>query len=201
MPSESGRPDGPAPTDAPAPRPASAVEARVLEVCDAIGAFIEWWGFKAVHGRVWALMALRGQPMTQADVGRTLGLSRAGVSGAMHDLERWGLVEVVGEGRTAPWQAVLDVWPTIARVLRSREWMLIESARVALEAAVEEAELARAAGFDPIYDLGRMRTLLRLTEVAQALLRLLVGLRTPRHLEGVGDWLQRAGSAFRNLRG
>ncbi len=179
---------------------ASAVEARVLDVCDAVGAFIEWWGFKSVHGRVWALLALRSAPMAQADVGRTLGLSRAGVSGAMHDLERWGLVELVGEGRTAPWRAVLDVWPTIAKVLRSREWMLIEATRVALEAAVEEAELARDDGYDAVYDLNRLRTLLRLTEVAQALLRLLVGLRTPRHLEGVGDWLGRAGAAFRSLR-
>lgn len=186
----------------PAPNPV--VQARVLEVCDAIGAFIEWWGFKAVHGRVWALLALRGAPMSQAEIGRTFGLSRAGISGAVHDLEEWGLVEVVGEGRNAPWQARLDVWPTIAKVLRSREWMLIESARVALEGAIDEAEVAASRGEHIGYDVDRMRTLLRLTEVAQALLRLLVSLRAPKRvegtLEGIGEWLGWAGQAFRGLR-
>ncbi len=153
---------------------------------------------------MWALLALRGAPMTQIEIGRTFGLSRAGISGAVHDLEEWGLVEIVGEGRNAPWQARLDVWPTIAKVLRSREWMLIEAARVSLEAAIEEAELAHGRGEAVGYDIGRMRTLLRLTEVAQALLRLLVSLRTPKRvedtLEGIGDWLGRAGQAFRGLR-
>jgi DNA-binding transcriptional regulator GbsR (MarR family) len=179
---------------------AEAVEARVLEVCDAVGAFIEWWGFKAVHGRVWTLLALRGAPMTQAEVGRKLGLSRAGVSGAMHDLQGWRLAEPIGDGRTAPWNAVLDVWPTIASVLRSREWLLIEKAKVALEAAIEEAELAGERGRSAGYDVGRMRTLLRLTEVAQALLRAVVGLRSATGAVMVAEWVGRAGAAFRGLR-
>ena len=34
------------------------LDRRVLEVCDAIGEFIEYWGFKSIHGRVWAMLAL-----------------------------------------------------------------------------------------------------------------------------------------------
>ena len=39
------------------------INRRVMEVCDSIGDFIEYWGFKAIHGRVWALLALSTDPL------------------------------------------------------------------------------------------------------------------------------------------
>ncbi|MGM0578865.1 MAG: hypothetical protein ACQEXJ_24290 [Myxococcota bacterium] len=173
---------------------------RVLQVCDAVGDFIAWWGFKAIHGRVWTLLALRGRPMSQAEVARTLGVSRALMSSAMSELSDYGLVRPVGPRRNAPWQATLDVWPVIADVLRSREWMLIESARVALEAAIEEAEITRDLGEPLDWDLTRMRVLLGLTETAQAFLRILVRLRVPRTLDALGSWLRSASGMLRSLR-
>ena len=53
------------------------LEKRVLHVADRAGAFIEWWGFKAIHGRVWTLLALRKSPMPQSMIAQTLGVSRA----------------------------------------------------------------------------------------------------------------------------
>src|SRR4051812_41709734 len=50
---------------------------RIGQVCDAVGAFIEYWGFKAIHGRIWALLALRNGPLAQAEIAKTLGVSRA----------------------------------------------------------------------------------------------------------------------------
>ncbi len=173
---------------------------RVLQVCDAVGAFIAWWGFKAVHGRIWTLLALHRGPMSQASVARTLGISRALVSSAMHELSEYGLVRPVRDGRHAPWIAVMDVWPVIADVLRSREWMMIETARVALEAAIEEAEIAEELGEAVPWNVTHMRVLLGLTETAQALLKILVALRVPRSIESLGGWLGKASSLIANLR-
>jgi len=173
---------------------------RVLQVCDTVGSFIAWWGFKAIHGRVWTLLALRGAPMSQVEISRTLSVSRALVSGAMQELTTYGLVRPVGQGRTAPYEAVMDVWPVISDVLREREWMMIESARISLEAAVEEAEFAQDTGTPSPWSLERMRLLLGLTEMAQTLLKILIKLRVPRSRDALGVWLGRAASLMASLR-
>ncbi len=173
---------------------------RVLQVCDAVGTFIAYWGFKAIHGRIWTLLALKGRPLSQAALARTLGVSRALVSSAIAELSGYGLVRPVGGHRNAPYEAVMDVWPVIADVLRTREWMMIESARVALEAAIEEAEFAAEDGIDVDYDVGRMRLLLGLTETAQAFLRILVKLRLPKTFDSLGGWLTRASGLIQSLR-
>ena len=51
------------------------------------------------------------------------------------------------------------------------------------------------------YDLGRMRLLLSMTEAAQSLLRLLIGLRMPSSIEGFGAWFAGAAGVVRRLQG
>ncbi len=177
-------------------RSPDALDLRIRQVCDAVGAFIGYWGFKEVYGRVWTLLALRRTPLTQVEIAETLGVSRSLVSGAMAELSERGLVRAVSNHRNAPYEAVVDVWPSISDVLRHREWMLIEQTRLALEAAVDEAEMS----LRDDYDLERLRQLLRMTEIAQSFLRLLIGLRVPRRLEGVGDWLRHSSQFLQTLR-
>lgn len=173
----------------------------VIQVCDAAGAFIEYWGFKAINGRVWTLLALHREPMSQSDIAELLGVSRSLISSVMSDLSDYGLVEAVSEHRNAPYTAVMDVWPPIKEVLRAREWMLLETTRLALEAAIEEAEIASGAGEAIAFDVGRMKLLLAMTELAQALLKILFALGVPRSIDNANEWLTRASSLvnfFRN---
>jgi DNA-binding transcriptional regulator GbsR (MarR family) len=179
--------------------PSDRVAGRILEVCDAVGVFIEYWGFKAIHGRIWTALALHREPLSQIDVAEFLGVSRSLVSGAMSELTSHGLVRPLSDHRNAPYEAVIDIWPTISSVLREREWMLIESARVALEGAIEEAELS-SAGDAQRYAIDRMRFLLRMTELAQAFLRLLIGIRVPHKLEGLAGWLKSSSKFIQSLR-
>ena len=113
---------------------------RILAVCDACGDFIEYWGFKSIHGRVWAYLALIEGPVSQAELSRSLGVSRSLINMAISDLSEYGLVRPSKEHHHAPYEAVLDVWPIISDVLRRREWMLLEKAKIALESALEIAE-------------------------------------------------------------
>jgi DNA-binding transcriptional regulator GbsR (MarR family) len=184
----------------PMSEPTDPMTGRVLQACDTVGSFIAWWGFKAIHGRIWTLLALRGAPMAQAEISRTLSVSRALVSGAIGELMGYGLVRSVGMGRTAPYEAVMDVWPVISDVLREREWVMLESARVSLEAAVEEAELVKDTGGEMVWSLERMRVLLGLTEMAQTFLKILIKLRLPRSNDALGAWLTRASTFMSTLR-
>lgn len=176
------------------------IERCVLEVCDAVGDFIEYWGFKAILGRIWTLLALRRRPMNQAQIARRLGVSRALVSGAMRELVRRGLVRPIHARPHAPYEAVIDVWPTIADVLRSREGLLLERTRQALEGALTESLAADARGIQPSYDRSRMRLLLAMTDLAQALLRLLIALRGAPSLEAFSGWVAKASSFARGFR-
>jgi DNA-binding transcriptional regulator GbsR (MarR family) len=171
---------------------------RVKQVCEAVGAFIEYWGFKAIHGRIWTLLALSTRPLTQVQIADFLDVSRALVSGAVAELMEHGLIRPLDDRRNAQFEAVVDIWPTISDVLREREWMLVEAARVALEGAIEEAELAPERPHR--FAIERMRFLLRMTELAQAFLRLLIGMRVPRKLEGIGGWLKDTAKFIRGLR-
>lgn len=161
---------------------------EVVRVCEAVGQFIEYWGFKAIHGRVWTLLALSREPIQQADIARILGVSRSLVNLAVTELSGFGLVRPVGDHRNAPYVAVLDVWPIIVEVLRSREWVLLENTRVALAAALAEADHDSSLP----WDAERLRALLQMTEVAQALLKLLLSIRTPRGAASLTTWLRRA---------
>ena len=176
------------------------LEKRVLRVCDSAGAFIEWWGFRAIHGRVWTLLALKGSPMAQSTIAQTLGVSRALVSTAIAELAGFGLVRPTQDHRNSPYEATIDVWPTISDILRTREWMLMEAARVALESAIEEVEMQQESGQTVEFDVERMKMLLHMTETAQALLRTIVGIRLPKPLEGLAGWAGKAAAMVRSFR-
>jgi len=166
----------------------------VLDVCDAVGTFIEWWGFKSIHGRIWALLALRSEPTSQADLAQLLGVSRALISVAIGELTNYGLVVAVSEHRNTPYLARWNFWPTITDVLRSREWMIIEEVRVALDAAVDEADFVveRDVKLPSPYDLAKLRLLLRITEMAQTMLKMLMALGGARMPSGFGRFLTQA---------
>lgn len=182
-----------------APAPPDRLEARVLAACDAVGAFIETWGFRSIHGRVWTLLALRDAPMAQTEIADQLGVSRSMVNLAVSELSHFGLVRPLSEHRNAPYEARLDVWPTITDVIRDREWMQIERARLAFEAALDEAEQARHEGHDVPYDLERLRLLLRMSEFAQVTLRAVLSVRMPRSLDAFTGWLGGAGRTLERV--
>ena len=62
---------------------------------EAVGQVIEFWGFKRNQGRVWALLYLRGESFSAAEVESILRLSKGGVSMLLRDLERWKVISRV----------------------------------------------------------------------------------------------------------
>lgn len=169
---------------------------RAVEVCDAVGAFIENWGFRSIHGRVWALLAISTRPLSQAEIAEHLSVSRSLINLAIGELSEFALVEPTGPERNAPYQARMEVWPTITGVLRKREWMLMESARIALEAMKVELEEDDPRAYDP----SRVEVLLRMTELAQDALRIIFALKIPKRADELALWLQRAQSAAARIR-
>ena len=144
----------------------------ILNVCSACGRFIEYWGFKAIHGRIWAYLALHKGPLSQTEMAHALGVSRSQINRSIAELCEYGLVQQVMTHHHAPYEAVLNVWPIIAKVLQQREWVLIEEAR----AAMEEAQNWMTSEDPQIqnYSFEQLQHLLKMTEWAQNGLNLLI---------------------------
>jgi len=50
------------------------------EVADAVGALMEFWGFKRVMGRVWTILFLRGEPLSAAELCEQLEISTGAIN-------------------------------------------------------------------------------------------------------------------------
>ena len=113
-------------------------------VVDAVGSVIEFWGFKANHGRIWALLYLRDTSLSAATLQKELGLSKGAVSMVIRELEQWGVVNRVRVPGVDTWlfEAETNLNGMIRRVLSDREARFVSR----IEADLREAErLARAA--------------------------------------------------------
>lgn len=173
---------------------------RIVEVSDQIGAFIEYWGFRAIHGRVWTLLALTDRPLAQIDIASLLGVSRALVHSAVTELEEWELVRRTGTNRRAPIEANTDVWPVILSVVRQREWAMLEAVRLSIDAALVAAQLhERSTGQTP-FSTERLRELAQLTELAQSFLKALLSLPTSEETRGVRGVIRTATGLLNRVR-
>lgn len=97
------------------------------DVVNQIGEFIEYWGFKNVHGRIWVHLFLADEPLDAADLIERLGISKALVSMSISDLIDYDVIQIAGKsGRgTTLYKANQDVTTVITNVLRKRERRLL----------------------------------------------------------------------------
>jgi DNA-binding transcriptional regulator GbsR (MarR family) len=147
-------------------------------------------------GRVWTLLALRKQATSQTELAEILGVSKSLVSSTITELMGYGLVRPVSEHRNAPYEAVIDIWPVISDVLRTREWMLLETTRMALESTLEEARDLPNSSYDP----ERIEMLLATVSAIQGLLKLVLSIRMPGSARALADWIKTVTELISNLR-
>ena len=144
------------PAAATLPRMATREEESELihEVADAVGALMEFWGFKRVMGRLWTVLYLTGEPLGAAELCERLAISSGAASMTLADLERWGVVKRSRKpgDRREYFEAETDIWKMVSRVLRERELSQIDRAvevfdraRERLTRAVPPGEQARIA--------------------------------------------------------
>lgn len=136
-------------------------EALVIE---AVGAVIEFWGFKVNHGKVWSLLYLRDTALSAAELQRELGLSKGAVSMITRELEHWGVVHRVRTLNESSWRfaAELDFKGMISRVLSTREAALV--ARITNDLREAEAKARK----DPQAHPSQLERIRRLRALAEA---------------------------------
>ncbi len=54
--------------------------------------FFKTFGFKRIHGRVWGLLVLAGQPLSSKEITAELGISQGATSTTLNELAEWGAI-------------------------------------------------------------------------------------------------------------
>lgn len=121
-----------------------------LEVAEAVGALMEFWGFKRQMGRLWTVLFLSPDPLDVNALGERLQMSPSAVSLSLAELQKWGAVRktwVTGERRDF-FSVEPRVWRLVRRVVERRELVLIRDASEAFAAADGALKELRATGGD-----------------------------------------------------
>jgi DNA-binding transcriptional regulator GbsR (MarR family) len=93
------------------------------ELAEQVGTFIEYWGFKKVHGKIWANLFLSSEPLDAGELRSRLKVSKALISMSLSELISYDVVLELGKGpnNTLVYGANPDCTRVIVNVLRGRE--------------------------------------------------------------------------------
>ncbi len=94
-----------------------------------VGDFIEFWGFKSIHGKIWVYLFLNEAPMSSRDLKEKLGISKALLSISLSELKKYKVVLEAGHGKYGAEMVMANpnVMEAILTVMRSREKTMIDS--------------------------------------------------------------------------
>lgn len=103
--------------------------AEYEQVLKSVGQFMEYWGFKAVHGKIWACIFLAKSPVDASFLIEQLKVSKAAISLGLKDLLYYKVIlEVEKEGpSTQKYVSNPDLVDVICNVLRFREKKMLQT--------------------------------------------------------------------------
>ena len=141
---------------------------------EVVGEFMQYWGFKRIHGKIWAHLYLSEVPLDATTLVKRLHVSKALVSFSIHDLLEYHVIREVarGRGRTVLYEANPDVTGVILNVLRLRELKMMSTAEKAV-AKLEASKNTALAEFK--ISRKKVADLREMIEAAQGLLDLMIG--------------------------
>jgi hypothetical protein len=151
-------------------KPATPLPPELRQLEQVVGKFIEYWGFKKIHGRIWVHLYTSKQPLESLELMRRLGVSKGLISIALRDLLDYRVVKVDHTGRhgTTYYSANPNLMEVIGHVLRSRESVMLGTAQHASGslARLRPTELEGAG-----IDLERVRSIEAMTTSAEGILQ------------------------------
>lgn len=161
-------------------------ELHLNRLAEQVGGFIEYWGFKKIHGQIWTHLYLSPIPLSAQDLISRLKVSKALISLSMKDLIDYKLVVQTEESldkKNKFYFANPDVYDVIRGVLETRETHML--ARVSAE--FKQLQQVCTEGGEPMFkgssaptplvEKDRMETLGEMIHGAQDALKQLIELQ------------------------
>jgi DNA-binding transcriptional regulator GbsR (MarR family) len=145
----------------------------VRELGAQVGNFIEFWGFKRIHGEVWLHLYVSKTPLDAGDLIARLGISKSLASLCLAELVHYDVIREAGksDAGTTLYEANEDVVGVIANVLKMREKVMLD--RIA-EVAGRAGKLSLAAQEKASLRPDRITYVSEITTEAAGLLEMLL---------------------------
>jgi len=107
----------------------------LFELESAIGEFMQYWGFKSMHGRIWTHLFTSEQALDSIELMKRLKVSKGLMSLAIRDLLEYEviLIDHVGRHGATFYKANPEIFKVISNVLKNRETQMLLKARTAAE--------------------------------------------------------------------
>jgi hypothetical protein len=133
--------------------------------------FFKTFGFKRVHGRIWGVLVLSGQPLSSREISQQLGLSQGATSTALSELSGWGAItsEFDGARRCHLHAPVSNTLSIVATVLRRREQVVFQQFKLS-SARTLNYVAERYGEKDP--RVLTLRSIITTCDIAEALMQL-----------------------------
>jgi DNA-binding transcriptional regulator GbsR (MarR family) len=148
----------------------SSLPPALIQLEDLVGDFMQYWGFKKIHGRIWTHLYTSQKPLDTAELMERLSVSKGLMSLAIRDLLDYDVIKTdhVGRHGTAFFIANPDLFSVISNVLRIRENKMLSQTLKTCETlkSLKQQDLEKAE-----LDYNRIQSVLELTESAQTLLQ------------------------------
>ncbi len=96
---------------------------EVLELGEQIAEFTHYWGFKKIHGKIWAQVYLAKEPMDASHLIQVLNISKGLASMSLNELLQYGVIKEAGKNKKGAtlYAPNADLMSVIYNVVRSRE--------------------------------------------------------------------------------
>ena len=152
--------------------PSKEVYRDLALLADSVGEFIQYWGFRKVHGQVWTLIYLAPAPINATEIQRVLKVSKPLISLAVQELKDYNLIIQVSEPsrRTKEYIANPDTMTVVREILKTREMALLEDVKARLD-KILGSPLARA-----LVEEERLSSMVQMTDNAREFLELIISL-------------------------
>ena len=159
---------------------------EVLRLIDSVGNFIEYWGFKKLHGKIWTLVFISREPISTPQIVEFLGVSKGMVSVALNELLEFGLIErghKVEHGAVTYTADEAQVAAVVRGVLKNRELLLIADSMKCLD---QLNNMPRNEMLELGLSVKKIKAMTNLTESCQNLLQKIIR----RKLHSITDWVR-----------
>jgi DNA-binding transcriptional regulator GbsR (MarR family) len=135
---------------------------QLNRLADRVGTFIEYWGFKKIHGMIWTHLYLSPRPVSAQELIARLKVSKALISLSLKDLLHYDLIQQTEESlnkKNKFYTANPDVFSVIRNILTTREQEILRSTREEfglLKNLTENSEGSTPIATDRLESLGFM---------------------------------------------
>lgn len=166
---------------------------RLRDLSESVGDFIRYWGFRRIHGQIWTQVFLSKDSLSGAELTKRLGVSKALISPALAELEDYGLIQMMEDGKkTKRYSAAPDVIPVIKDILKKRESVIIAESKVRFE-KLNQAHLKNGDA-DSLVTQSRLDELGQMITLAEFALDFLIG---QGEKETLATWTEEATKAHK----